>query len=217
MENEVESTEEVVAEEGATEQTAEQPAVEQNAGDKPEVKTFTQEQLNRMMAKEKGQGKASVYRELGIDPKDAKAIAMVKAIIGSQKTEEEKTAEVSIEAQGKMQEAEHRAAIAEAKVEAMMQGVKPECVDDAITLALAKVTEDADIKTIIGEFKTKYPVWFVSTEETADEKPAAKGTGSSVKAPGANNSGTGKEVNSLGARLAAQRKGTAKKSSYWGN
>ena len=185
-------------------------------------KTFTQDQVNRMMTREKNQGRNAVYKELGIDPKDTKAIAMVKALIDSQKTDEQKAAEKESENQTKMNEAEHRAQVAEAKAEAMMMGVKTQYVDDVVTLVLAKMTEDSDLKTIIGEFKTKYPVWFGESEDDdKDEKDKGKGktgqkgTGSSVKTS-KEDKGKGEEKG-LGARLAAQRRGTGKKSSYWGN
>ena len=185
-------------------------------------KTFTQDQVNRMMTREKNQGRNAVYKELGIDPKDTKAIAMVKALIDSQKTDEQKAAEKESENQTKMNEAEHRAQVAEAKAEAMMLGVKVQYVDDIVTLALAKMTEDSDLKTIIGEFKTKYPVWFGESEDDdKDEKDkekgktGQKGTGSSVKTS-KEDKDKGEEKG-LGARLAAQRRGTGKKSSYWGN
>ena len=182
-------------------------------------KTFTQEQVSRMMTREKNQGRSAALKELGIDPKDSKMVAMVKALIESQKTDEQKAAEKDAENQTKMNEAEQRAQVAEAKAEAMMLGIKTQYVEDVVTLALAKMTEDSDLKTIIGEFKTKYPVWFGESEDDDDKKnkekgkTGQKGTGSSIK--------TSKEVKGeekgLGARLAAQRRGTGKKSSYWGN
>lgn len=181
-------------------------------------KTFTQEQVNKMMTKEKNQGRNSVYKELGINPKDTKAIAMVKALIDSQKSDEQKAAEKESENESKITEAEQRAAFAEAKAEAMMLGVKTQYVEDVVTLALAKMTEDADLKTIIGEFKTKYPVWFGESEEDEKDdkksKTGQKGTGSSVKT--AEKAKKGEEAKGLGARLAAQRKSSAKKTSYWG-
>ena len=191
-----------------------------NGGDKSTgAKTFTQEQVTKMMTKEKNQGRVAALKELGIDPKDEKAIAMVKALIDSQKTDEQRQAEKDAEAQSKQAEAEQRALVAEAKAEAMMIGIKSQYVEDAVTLALSKMTEDADLKTILGEFKTKYPIWF---EDGGDKdggkdggkKTGQKGTGSSIK-----NSDKEKksEEKGLGARLAAQRRGTGKKSSYWGN
>ena len=181
-------------------------------------KTFTQDQVTRMMTREKNQGRNAAFKELGIDPKDSKTIKMFKAFVESQKSDEEKAAEKESENKAKVSEAEQRVVVAEAKAEAMMLGVKTQYVDDVVTLALAKMTEDSDLKTIIGEFKTKYPVWFGESEsddkdKNAKGKTGQKGTGSSVKAEkeskGDNNKG-------LGARLAAQRKSGNKKSSYWG-
>lgn len=183
-------------------------------------KIFTQDQVTRMMTREKNQGRNSVYKELGIDPKDTKAIAMVKALIDSQKTDEQKAAEKESENQTKMNEAEQRAKVAEAKAEAMMLGVKTQYVEDVVTLALAKMTEDSDLKTIIGEFKTKYHVWFGESDDEDSKdagkgkgKTGQKGTGSSVKNADRQKKG---EEKGLGARLAAQRKSGSKKSSYWG-
>ena len=187
---------------------------------KKNEKSFNQAQVNKMMTREKNQGRNSVYKELGIDPKDSKAVAAIKAFIESQKTDEQKQAEKDAEAQSKAREAEQRAQVAEAKAEAMMLGVKTQYVDDVVTLALAKMTEDSDLKTIIGEFKTKYPVWFgESDKDDKDDKgkgkTGQKGTGSTVK--NSDKSKKGDENKGLGARLAAQRKSGSKKSSYWGN
>lgn len=186
-------------------------------GKEEKAKTFTQEQVNKMMTREKNQGRNSVYKELGINQKDTKAMKILKAFISSQSAGSE-TEEVDDSAS---KEAENRALVAEAKVEAMMQGVNKKYVEDIVTLALAKLTDDSDLKTIIGEFKTKYPVWFDKDEEeeSAEEKKGKvgkKGTGSSLR--GSKEKEKGKEKESgLGARLAAQRKSSMKKSSYWGN
>lgn len=189
--------------------------------DAKSAKTFTQDQLNKMMTREKNQGRNSVYKELGINPKDSKTIAMVKAMLDSQKTDEEKKAEQETENQAKITEAEQRAQVAEAKAEAMMLGVKTQYVEDVVTLALAKMTEDSDLKTIIGEFKTKYPVWFGESDDDDDSKKkdtksktGLKGTGSSIKST--KEDSKKEDTKGLGARLAAQRRGNKKKSSYWG-
>lgn len=184
-------------------------------------KTFTQEQVNRMMTREKNQGRAAALKELGVDPKDSKMVAMVKALIESQKTDEQKTAEKEREEQEKQAENDRRVAVAEAKAEAMMMGVKSQYVEDAVALALTKVTDDNnDIKTILGELKTKYPIWFGESSDDDDKegkkgKTGQKGTGSSIKS-GDKGQKKGDEGKGLGARLAAQRKSSAKKSSYWG-
>lgn len=191
----------------------------ENKDDKSTGKTFTQDQVTRMMTREKNQGRAAALKELGIDPKDTKAVAMVKALLDSQKTDDEKTAEKQSEEAAKIAEANQRALTAEAKAEAMQLGVKTQFVEDAVTLVLARMTEDADLKTLIGELKTKYPVWFGDDEEDDKQddkksKTGQKGTGSSVKS---DKDKKGEEEKALGARLAAQRKSNTAKSSYWGN
>lgn len=193
------------------------------ASSKSNGKTFTQDQVTRISAREKSQGRAAALKELGIDPKDTKTLADVKAFLDGRKTDEQRAAEQRSQEQAAVVEAEKRATIAEAKAEAMMMGVKPQHVDDLVTLALAKMSDDSDLKTIIGEFKTKYPVWFGESEEddTNGKGKAAKGgatgqkgTGSSIKDKGKANGS--KEIQGLGARLAAQRKTSSTKSSYWG-
>lgn len=180
-------------------------------------KTFSQDEVTKMMSKEKRQGRDAALRELGIDPKDKKAVEAVKAYIDSQKTDDERAAEKDTE----VREANRRAQIAEAKAEAMTMGVKPQFVDDLITLVLSKKSDDSelDLKTTIGEFKTKYPVWFGKSEDDEDEsddenKTGRRGTGSTFK--GKDKKGKGKDEG-LGARLAAQRKSSSKKKSYWNN
>ena len=191
-----------------------------SGSDKKTEKTFTQDQVTKMMAKEKNQGRNAAFKELGINPKDSKAIASFKAYIESQKTDDQKAAEKQAEEQEKINEANDRAATAEAKAEAMMLGAKPQFVDDIIVLAKAKFTEGSDFKTIIGELKTKYPAWFGTDDsddkgdDSGDNKAGKKGTGSSMKS--VDKKGKDSETKGLGARLAAQRKSSAKKSSYWG-
>lgn len=183
-------------------------------------KTFTQEQVNRMMTREKNQGRNAVYKELGIDPKDSKTVAMFKAFIESQKTDEQKAQEQENENKAKVAEAENRAMIAEAKAEAMMLGVNTKFVEDIVTLAMGKVNESTDVKTAITELKTKYPNMFESNDDEEDDKGKAKGktgqkgTGSSVKPSEKDKGGSEK---GMGARLAAKRRSGSSKKSYWGN
>lgn len=176
-------------------------------------RTFTQDEVTRMMTREKKQGRNAVLRELGIDPKDTKTISLLQSVMKSKSGSQS-------EGDGRMAELEHRTLVAEAKAEAMQQGAQAEYVDDIVTLALSKAEEDSDVSTLVGEVKTKYPVWFGKQPEGDDDKKGtgankvgAKGTGSSVKSKAAPK----KEEQNIGARLAAQRKArnTGKKS-FWG-
>lgn len=182
-------------------------------GKKKSPRTFTQDEVTRMMTREKKQGRNAVLRELGIDPKDTKTISLLQSVMKSKSGSQP-------EDDGHMAELEHRTLVAEAKAEAMQQGAQAEYVDDIVTLALSKAEEDSDVSTLVGEVKTKYPVWFGKQPEGDDDKKGtgankvgAKGTGSSVKSKAAPK----KEEQNIGARLAAQRKArnTGKKS-FWG-
>lgn len=184
-------------------------------------KTFSQEQVTAMMAKEKKQGRASVYKELGIDPNDSNMVLMFKSFIESQKTDEEKQQEQAATNAAKYAEIESRAKIAEAKVDAMQLGVLPQYVDDVVTLVLAKQSEDTDIKTEVSQLKSKYPFWFggqpsgEATKTSTDSSTGQKGTGSSVKT--SSKAASSGEEKGLGSRLAAQRRGNTSNSSksYW--
>lgn len=180
-------------------------------------KTFTQDDVNRMMTREKKQGANSVYNELGIKPGDKESIEAIKKFLESQKTEAQKEAENIAANNAALQEANHKLALAEAKAEAMQLGVQAQFVDDAVTLALGKVADEdgTDIKTALGELKIKYPVWFEnagSDDKDSKAKTGQKGTGSSVKSGQKDKGDDGKN---LGARLAANRKTSTGKKSYW--
>lgn len=181
-------------------------------------KTFSQKQVSAMMTKEKKQGRNAAYAELGIDPNNVQQVAMVKALIESQKTDEQKLNEEAAAQAAKIAEAEHRAAVAEAKAEAMKAGAKSEFVDDIVALAMTKVDENTDIESAIGELKTKYQVWF-GQDEPDGRSAGQRGTGTSVGNGTGNSSSSKDGGQSLGSRLAANRQavraGGKERKSFW--
>lgn len=178
-------------------------------------KTFTQHQVSAMMSKEKKQGRAAAYAELGINPEDTKMVSMLKNFINAQKTDEQKAAEELSASAAKVVEAEKRAMIAEAKVEALSAGVNPEYVDDCVTVAISKVSDTVDLATAFKELKEKYPVWFNASDNSGKGNVGQKGTGTSISNMGSTaggNDGKG----GLAAKLAAAKKGNStSKSSFW--
>ena len=191
-------------------------------------KTFTQEDVNRMMAREKNQGRAAAFSELGLDPNDANMMNMFKAFVSAMQSGSGQDNQQSAQQQIKIAEAESRAKKAEAKAEAMQLGVNPQYVDDAVTIIMSKLDDNNDVKTLVGELKTKYPAWFNAEQQNDDKGKGSKqqnnnqqqnqqtgqnGTGSSVGNATNNNN---KGVSGIGTRLAAQRKqGNSQKSSFW--
>lgn len=180
-----------------------------------EEKTFTQHQVSAMMAKEKKQGKAAAYAELGIDPNDTKTVNMLKALIEAQKTDEQKAAEAASKQAAQVAEAERRAMIAEAKAEAMLAGVKPDFVDDCITVAISKVNETTTLADALKGLKEKYPVWFGS--DNSVNNAGQKGTGTSISKTGSTAGGTNDNTG-FAAKLASAKRANngTQKSSFWG-
>lgn len=161
---------EQVTESNVTEVTA--PAEEEQQ--ETSKKVFTQEEVSRMMAKEKREGKLSVLKELGVeDVKNAKeGLKKYQEYLDSQKTEAEKAqAEVQRLAEEKA-ELEKKAQLADIQVSALKNGIKADFLDDAIILAQNKKTDAMSYDDIFNELKQSYPN-FAGTVQT----PAPKGTG----------------------------------------
>ena len=178
-----------------------------------DVKTFTQDDVNRMMAKEKKQGRSSAFNELGIDPSNEKMVKAAKAFFSKLSDNDgDDDTDGNDSDDSKSSELEYELVMANAKIAAMKQGVNPQYVDDVVTLVSNRMKQDESMKldTAIGELKKKYPGWFV-VEQTS--KNIGKfGTGASISA----SSSKGAD-DSLGKRLAAQRKVSSSKKSYWKN
>ena len=187
----------------------------QSDGNQPAGKTFSQDDVTRMMTREKQQGRNAVFNELGIDPNDTKTIEMVKAIMAAQKQDEEPPVAPSAD----LIEAQHRADVAEAKAEAMMLGAQPKFVDDIVTLATAKLqdSDETDFKTVVSQIKEKYPVWFGEGGSDDDSKNSvgSRGTGSSIGSNAGAKKDAGAGELSLGQRLAASKKYSKPSKSFW--
>lgn len=198
------------------EETKEEEQEEEKPEEDSKGKTFTQDEVNKMMTREKRQGAASVYKELGIKASDKDMLKAVKEFIASKKTDTQK----AVEHENEVNEANRRVIIAETKAEAMQTGVQAQYVDDVVTLVLAKMEseEGLDVKTALGELKTKYPVWFEKENKEKDKeedktKKGQRGTGSSIKSGSKDKDKEG--TKNLGARLAANRRNKSSKKSYW--
>ena len=191
-------------------------------GDKKKEKTFTQSQVNKMMAREKRQGKKSALKELGADgmtkediaeaPQFASVdIAEFKKWKESQKTDAQKAAEKEALAKAEKEEFSERTRRAEVKAESLSAGVKSKYVDDVIVLAIAAMNadDDLDAEAAVEEVKKKHKSLFVpeskkdddTDEEDGKNKSGSRGTGSVGREDGNKNN-----KKSMGARLAASKK-----------
>ena len=213
-EDEAEEDDSEGEEEEDDEDTNDDDANEDNKGGKSKgkkkEKTFTQSQVNKMMAREKRQGKKSALREFGLDGVSKKEVEEFKKWKESKKTDEQKAAEKEAEEEKRVKEANVKIAKAELKAEALVAGVKSKYVDDVIILALAAMNDDEDLdaETAIEEIKEKHKLFFTPADnDNSDDKhkKGTKGTGTSARESGNKNS-----KKSLGARLAASKKNASK-------
>lgn len=172
-------------------------------------KTFTQEQVNGMMAAEKRSGRLAVLKELGYEVKEgtkaSDVIANIKGILDSGKTQQQKDQEARQKAEGDLTAEQAKTKQLQAKIDAMTAGVKPDYVDDAIALLSPRVTDQKPLSKLLEESKEKYPNWFGESE-------GSKGTGGSTNPPRSK----GGNTEGLGKRLAQTGK-PATKSSFFKN
>ena len=138
------------------------------------TKTYTQEEVNAMLAKEKRQGKNSVLNALGLKTVDEAKAALnaAKAAADANKTEEQIAAEALNAAKGAQQKAENDLLDAKRTIAVMKAGFNPRYVDDVVAIASKKVTEDKDFDAVLNEMKTTHQ--FYLTE--AKEQPQGTGT-----------------------------------------
>jgi len=183
-------------------------------------RVFTQDEVSRMMAREKHQGRNAVYNELGIDPDDTSAVQMFKAFVEAQKSEEEKRAEADAKQQQEMMDMSEKLRHAEAKAALMQAGISADYVDDAVIIALSRISanDTLDVETVAKDLKSKYSVWFGDGNETGKEKQSTGKKGTGKTATGGNSNSSNKEgITGIGKRLAENRKSQTPKTSFWGD
>lgn len=182
---------------------------DQNSNDNSGEKTFTQSEVNNMMAKEKNEGKRSVLKSLGFKTEDEikDVIAKYNEFIESKKTDDEKAKEAMNKIKDDASEALNRALIAESKLACFALGINKDYIDDVLAIASNKVTDEKKLETVLKEMKDdkKYESFFIQ------ENNNSGGTGSNAGHSG--NSSDKKE--SYGERLGKQAAKNNVKSSYF--
>ena len=184
--------------------------------DGKDSKKFTQEDMNKRATAEKKQGRRSAFKEMGFkSEKDAKEqMAEFRKWKESQMTPEQKMQSQIDNANNDKSEAEKRAEAAENKLAALEAGVKKDAVDDAVAIAMLKVTDDKSLDDVLNEMKTqpKYKGFFDGSDDDDDSDDDKGGTGSSLK-----HKRGGKE-DSIGKRLGQQAsKSVVTKSNFFKN
>lgn len=189
---------------------------DKDSKDKDNEKKFTQADMTATAAKEKKQGRAAAFREMGFkSEKEAKAqLEAFRKYQESQLTPEQKTAAQIKQANDDKSDAEKRAEAAENKLAAIQAGVKKDAVDDAVAIAMMKVEDGKSLEDVLGEMKTqpRYKGFFDGSDED-DDNGGKGGTGTSVR-----HKSSKKDEDGIGKRLGqaqANGNGTTKKSSFF--
>jgi hypothetical protein len=182
---------------------------------KDNEKKFTQADMTATAAKEKKQGRAAAFREMGFkSEKEAKAqLEAFRKYQESQLTPEQKTAAQIQQANDDKSDAEKRAEAAENKLAAIQAGVKKDAVDDAVAIAMMKVEDGKSLEDVLGEMKTqpRYKGFFDGSDD--DDDGGKGGTGTSVR-----HKSSKKDEDGIGKRLGQAQvngNGATKKSSYF--
>lgn len=196
-----------------------EPAANTNAGDQNQTggadnsggKTFTQDEVNAIGAKEKNQGKNSILKLFGCaDENTAKTEAEeFKKWKETQLTEEQKRAAETKKLTDSAAASERRAILAESKVTVLSAGVNPESLEDVLAIAMGKVTEEKPLDKVLAEMKKeqKYSGFFGGN--------SSGGTGSSADH---NKGGQNNVTGNIGERLAKAKLANATtKSKFFSN
>lgn len=206
---------------------------------KKKNRTFSQNDVKRISAREKRQGKKSVLSELGVDSvEDAKKIIdTFKKLMDVTQTDEQKYKNVSSKSKERIASAERRAQIAEARLTAVEMGVKPKFAKDIVAIAMAKVDDIDEIEDVIEEMSESeaYSGFFIPSDDDEESEEYAeddllesvigkkkknakkKMTGSRVKH---SNAFTSMDAESIGKSIAediSKRNKESKKSYYFSN
>lgn len=184
-----------------------------SGGDGKGEKTFTQAEVNKMMTREKREGKKSILSSLGFKTEEdaKKAVSLLNALMDSQKTDADKANDKAKGAEAEKDDAVKRAEAAENKLACVMAGVNKDSVEDVLAIALLKVTEDKNLDKVLEEMKKekRYGSFFGIGDDSN-----GSGTGTS---PGHSGSGKGKDSKGdYGKMIADSISVDSKKSHFFG-
>ena len=164
-------------------------------------KTYTQAQVNVMLANEKRQGKQAILRALGIkDVNEGKSKMQQQQQTNQQQLDEEnQAAQLLSNARQAQINAEARAQAAERKLSVLKAGVRPEFVDDVVYIATGKATDAEDFEAVVTAMKETHSFYFMQDNNSNQNN----GTGGNTNFK--KQQQQQEQAGALGKRLAEQR------------
>ena len=165
-------------------------------------KTYTQAQVNVMLANEKRQGKQAILRALGIkDVNEGKSKMQQQQQTNQQQLDEEnQAAQLLSNARQAQINAEARAQAAERKLSVLKAGVRPEFVDDVVYIATGKATDAEDFEAVVTAMKETHSFYFMQDNNSNQNNNGTGGNANFKKQQQQQ-----EQAGALGKRLAEQR------------
>ena len=165
-------------------------------------KTYTQAQVNVMLANEKRQGKQAILRALGIkDVNEGKSKMQQQQQTNQQQLDEEnQAAQLLSNAREAQINAEARAQAAERKLSVLKAGVRPEFVDDVVYIATGKATDAEDFEEVVTAMKETHSFYFMQDNNSNQNNNGTGGNANFKKQQQQQ-----EQAGALGKRLAEQR------------
>lgn len=154
---------------GQADQAAQNPGGQPN--DKQGGKLFTQEDVNRIAAREAKEAQEKLLKQLGIEDFESakEGLQKFREWQEAQKTEAEKQAEQLQKLQEQSQSLAAENEQLKAKLAAVQAGVNPNSIDDVVVLAKNYLSDDVDLHAAIGKVLEKYPHFAAAQPE--EKKP----------------------------------------------
>lgn len=138
-----------------------------------EGKTFTQDDVNNLVARETKKQQEKLLKQLGVsDFKDAKeGMTKLKEFQDAQKTDQEKLNDKLATFESQINEKDTTISDLQAENEAIKAGIKDEKnLEAVITLAKTKVNDEISIKEAIKQVVEDYP-HFAGQQDQEEDKP----------------------------------------------
>lgn len=160
---------------------------EVNENPEQDVKTFTQDEVNSLLASTKREAKKNVLSSLGFKSEaEAKnSISMLNKLLDDESTDNSED--------NKESENEKRALAAESKLTCLLAGVDKDSIDDVIAIANKKVTQEKDLSKVLEEMKEekRYSSFFCDDNKGTGSDPGHSGN------PDDNSDSYGKRIASM--------------------
>ena len=139
----------------------------------PEVKTFTQDDVNNIVAKEVKKAQEKLLKQLGIDDFNSakEGLQKFREWQDAQKTEQQKQAERLQQLEQQFNAVQQEKENLMAQLAAVKAGVHADYVEDVIVLAQRLVNEDTTIDDAIAKVIEKYPHFKEAPQQEEPPKP----------------------------------------------